>query len=344
LTVLAAPLGMIYGRAMRVRDALYASGKLRRMRAPVPVVSVGNLTLGGTGKTPVVEYVARMLAEAGRRPAIVSRGYKRATPQRDFVLVGDGSRILVSAEQGGDEPLLLAHELPGIPVAVCADRHFAATRLAADGMCDCIVLDDGFQHLRLARDVDIVLVDASVELGNLRVFPAGTLREPVEALRRASCVVHTRAESGRFLAANEAFVAAIAPGIPSFRAAFTPSGLRTPEGKSEPADAMKGRRVLAFAGIAAPHLFFDTLRGLGAEVVEFPLPDHASYNTDSFARLCLRATETHCDMLLTTGKDAVKLAPISGNCHPPLRVLTRQVTIEPPPDFRDLVLARVSGA
>lgn len=189
------PAAGVYGLASSLRRQLYTAGWLERRKAPVPVICIGNLSLGGTGKTPMVAYTVRALQELGRKPGVASRGYKRKTPPRELVCVSQGAGILANPDQAGDEPVLLAHMLPQTPVAVCADRFQASEFLANECQCDCVVLDDGFQHLRLFRDADIVLIDATAELSRMRLFPAGTLRETTAQLIRATAVVHTRIAS-----------------------------------------------------------------------------------------------------------------------------------------------------
>src|SRR5438105_3642510 len=162
----------LYGGVVEARRRLYSAGVVPVRRASVPVVCIGNLSMGGTGKTPMVEYLARLMPGWGLWPAIVSRGYKRNTPEEKFVLVSDGTEIYVTPAEGGDEPCLLAHMLKGVAVAVCADRLKACEILAENGLCDSVILDDGFQHLRLYRECDIVLVDATVDLARTRMIPA----------------------------------------------------------------------------------------------------------------------------------------------------------------------------
>ena len=367
LATLLAPVGAAYRGAAAVRRALYSAGALATRRSPVPVICVGNLTLGGTGKTPMVAECCRVLQAAGRRPAVVTRGYGRRTPPSQLVVVSDGAAVTATPDEGGDEPVLLARMLPGVAVVACADRARACAHAHAQGWCDCIVLDDGFQHLALARDADIVLVDATRELGAMRMFPAGTMREPVGALARATAVVHTRAPADptdACLAANRALVAGIRPGLPQFTARFLADSLRplggraasedgaTPEaggatplpgnGTDAPAGALAGKRVAAFAGIAQPEQFFADLRALGAEVHPIALPDHAAYDQSAIARIGARARAEQCDMAVTTAKDAVKFAPGDWPGTLPLLVLEQRVQLDPADEFRALLLRAVN--
>ena len=339
--ILLSPLGAAYRAGMAVRGALYGRGLLASADAGVPVVCVGNLTLGGTGKTPMVALVASALRDAGRRPAIVSRGYRRATPPGELVVVSDGGPLLADPAAAGDEPVLLASMLPGVAVAVCADRARAARELVGRGLCDCVVLDDGFQHLALRRDADLVLVDATRDLARLRMFPAGTLREPPHALARAAAVVHTRAGgSPDHSAANRALVAARFPAMPQFTARFIADRVTEgPDGGTDvPPDALPGH-LLAFAGIAHPDPFFAAARALAPRVDTLPLPDHAAYDAATIDRVIRAARDAGTADLLTTAKDAVKLRGVMPPDGMRLLVLHQRVEVEPLDGFR-AVLAR----
>ena len=218
-----APLGMLYGAVTRARLRLYRSGFLKTERVGAPVISVGNLTAGGTGKTPMVEWVARTLAGEGLRACVLTRGYGRADEGRR-VVASDGARVLAEVWECGDEPRLLAERLVGAASVVCDRDRVAAARWArAELGAEVFVLDDGFQHLRIARDLDIVTVDATAPWGGGHMLPRGRLREPASGLARAGCVVITRAELADDLAALRAEVARASGG----RAAIVASRVRT---------------------------------------------------------------------------------------------------------------------
>jgi len=298
--ILLAPLSPLYRVVSRVRAAGYRHGLLAAERLPVPVVSVGNLTFGGTGKTPTVAALARDLVRRGRRPAVLTRGYGRRS-EDPLLLVGPEPRAGV--EDAGDEPLELAGLLPGVPIVVDADRVRGGLRARGAG-ANVVILDDGFQHLRLRRNLDVVLVDVGDPWGG-----GWRLREPLSALRRASAVLVTRLPIRFPEAALDPIrrrIGRIAPGVPVFGATVRPTALRTPEGREDPG-ALRGARVLAFAGIGRPRAFEETLEGLGAEVVARRwFRDHHRYT-----RLELEAILAEADRLgavpVTTGKDAVKL-------------------------------------
>jgi tetraacyldisaccharide 4'-kinase len=218
-----APLGMLYGAVTRARAGLYRAGLLKTERVGAPVVSVGNLTAGGTGKTPLVEWVASALAREGLRACVLTRGYGRADEGRR-VVASDGARVLAEVAECGDEPRLLAERLLGAASVVCdRDRVGAARWARAELGAEVFVLDDGFQHLRIARDLDVVTLDATDPWGGGHLLPRGRLREPVSALARADCVVITRSELAEDLGALRAEAARLSGG----RAAIMTSRVRT---------------------------------------------------------------------------------------------------------------------
>jgi len=341
----------LYGGVVEARRKLYSSGIVPVRRASVPVVCIGNLSMGGTGKTPMVEFLARMMPAWGLWPGIVSRGYKRSTPPEQVVLVSDGTEIFATPEQGGDEPVLLAHMLRGIAVAVCADRVKACEELTGAHLCDSIILDDGFQHLRLHRECDIVLVDSTVDLSKTRMLPFGTRREPLSALRRATCVVHTKvpnpdaiAPKNDFYRKNRAKVSKIAPWVPQFSTRFLPEGLvrigGNPDldGQTELSlGDLPGLKVVAFAGIAHPENFFETLRGLGCEVTGKSFDDHQTYDYRDIARILDAAMEEKAEAVITTAKDAVKLLDMELPDDPPIYMLTQTVQMDELEAFQELI-------
>jgi tetraacyldisaccharide 4'-kinase len=299
---------LAYRGLIETRGWLYGRGVLRARTLPCPVVAIGNLTVGGTGKTPAVELAVRSLAGLGHRPAVVSRGYGRRS--RGVQVVADVASIRLEPEEAGDEPFLLARRLPGVPVVVGADRWEAA-RVALDGCgATAVVLDDGFQQRTLATSLDVVMARARRPWGNGRVLPAGPLREPLRALARADLVVATGSGD---VSADEvgAAVARHAPHAPVLTAALEAVDCWEARRLARiPLAKLGGARVLAFAGIAAPSAFATTLRALGvaAEVVAFP--DHHWYTRDDVRALEARAAGA--DALVTTEKDWVRLRGLLG--------------------------------
>lgn len=291
------PASWLWGAAMRARRHACRSGRCASFDAGLPVVSVGNITAGGTGKTPMVEWIARRLIAMGRRPAVLSRGYGAAR-----------------AGERNDEAMLLDGRLGGVPHFAGKDRLVTA-RKAAEAGADCLILDDGFQHLRIRRKLNVVLLDALDPFGGGRVLPAGTLREPLSALADADVLVLTRADaaSTEDAAAVRTRLNAVAPGKPLVEAAHRPTEIVDLEGGSaQPAESLRGRHVAAVCGIGNPRAFVRTLESLGAEVVAAHFrPDHAAYGVEDLA-LMLSALgpdwkSGDAELIIVTEKDAVKL-------------------------------------
>lgn len=363
----------VYGAAVALRNLAYDRGWIEVRRLPAKVASVGNLTVGGTGKTPTALYLARLLVESGRRPAILSRGYGGGHARRGLVsggplVVGDGGgEPLAGPDEAGDEPVLLARRA-GVPVVVAADR-VAAGRLAIERFgADTLVLDDGLQHRRLGRDLEVVLIDAGKGLDNGRLLPAGPLREPPSALRRAHVLLLTKGrKSGRSDALLQAILA-FAPQAVAFGASYRPVALAPLGGASPPLDgnppharqgnaprrrdasapppreepapvSLAGARALALSGLADPASFHESLAGLGArEVLPLSFPDHHRYGPADYRRIAVAAARADC--LVTTEKDAVKLDVAR---LPPLPAFTLEVALEPddPAGFAAACLARL---
>lgn len=309
-----------YGLAVALRNAAYDRGWMQVARIPAPVISIGNLTLGGTGKTPLVAWVARQLLDAGRSPAIVSRGYAARPGERS------------------DEAAELALVLPGVRHVADRDRA-AGGRRAIDAGSDAIVLDDGFQHRRLHRDLDIVAIDATDPFGCGRLFPRGLLREPLERLRRADAVVLTRATSRAAAERAEiraTFSARCAGRLPAvwMETEHRPVALRHLAGGLQPLAALRGMRVVAFAGIGNPAAFRATLLELGAEIVAFrAFPDHHAPSIADLAPLAARVETGAAEMVVTTLKDLVKIPP-SWPATVPLAAV--EIAIEPLSGGREL--------
>jgi tetraacyldisaccharide 4'-kinase len=290
----------------RLRIQVYLRGWASVKRLPCRVISVGNLTLGGTGKTPMVEAIATLLRQHGYRVGVLSRGYG-GRDREAITVVSDGARCLVPPEVAGDEPVLLAEHLAGIPVVVGRDRY-AAGMLAVERFgVDVLVLDDGFQHLQLARDLDILLLDAARPFGTGRLFPRGDLRERPSALARADVIVFTRWEQG--MPAPPSALRRTHPLPPSFRSCHEPCGVRAlPDGQTLPLSALKARSVLAFCGLGTPESFRRTLDRLGAVVVAFvAFPDHHPYTRSDLEEMVRAAKTRGAEVLITTEKDGIRL-------------------------------------
>ncbi len=331
-------LSLLYGFAVRVRLALYSLGALKRKRIAQPVVSVGNLTLGGTGKTPTVMNIAAVLKDGGRHPAVVSRGYGRRD-ESSCLVVSDGDRVLVDSRTGGDEPVLIGASIRGLPVLVCRDRFRAATLAHERFGSDVVILDDGFQHVRLQRDLDIVLIDATDPFGNGSLFPAGILREPVSALMRAQAVLITGTDRVADLESLRTTVAR-ETGATIFTSRLVPKDLaEVMTGDVRQLTALGDADVLAFSGIARPSSFLDLLRALGATVrEEIIFPDHYAYTRQDLAKLFQRASDTGVSMIVTTEKDATRFRSLRPEGIWALRV---ELSVNEQAEWKTFLLSRL---
>jgi tetraacyldisaccharide 4'-kinase len=308
-----APFSGLYRLGVAARRTLYRRGILTTHQLAVPVISVGNLTTGGTGKTPLVEWIANKLAQRGRRVCILTRGYGRANERRR-VVVSNGTEILSSVEQAGDEPLMLAERLL-IQAAVVsdADRKSAADWAVANLNSDVLLLDDGFQQLRIARSLDIVTIDAARPWGNGWLLPAGRLRERPAELSRADCVVITRASQKSQSAELLSQISKVTD-RPVFRSRMRLTDAR-PAGHSGANDLkqlaekeLRATTALAFCGLGNPQAFFTDLHDAGYNLVHtITFPDHHIYDQADIDRISHVAAEKGAQVLLTTAKDEVKL-------------------------------------
>jgi tetraacyldisaccharide 4'-kinase len=284
----------LYAAIIALRNLAYSRGWLKVHTAPVPVISVGNITVGGTGKTPLVIWLCKLLQQKEIRCAVLTRGYKaRAT---------------------SDEPAILAETCPQAKVIVNPDRVAGASEAVNKFGANVLIMDDGFQHRRLARDIDIVTIDATCPFGYDRMLPAGLLREPVVALKRADAVVITRCnQAGEDkLAELEKKLRLINPDVTIARSIHKPVYVKFVDGRKINIDELKDKRVLAFCGIANPDAFFDTVNELGCNIVGSKIyDDHHRYTDNCLADIYEHAADSKADFVLTTQKDWTKITQLS---------------------------------
>jgi len=324
-------LGGLYGRVTQARRAWYRAHAERRRRLHHPVISVGNLASGGSGKTPVVAALARLLLARGERPAVLTRGYGRRVHAEGVVVVSDGARVLAPVERSGDEAQLLAHALDGVAVLVCADRSLAGAFAERTFGTTVSLLDDGFQHVQLERDVDLVLVSPS----DLRegVLPSGHLREPFAAARFADAVLVTGPAED---------ITAVARACGHESAFHVVPRYGPPQLKSRPLAGLP-RCAIAVAGIARPERFFHALGSLGWNIARnLTYRDHHWYTARDIEDIARAAREAAADAVVTTGKDAVRLPGSIGGV--PVLVLPMEVDIEPVGVFESWLLERLARA
>ena len=288
----------------------------KQKRLPRKVISIGNLTLGGTCKTPAAIAVAEEAKKRGYRPVILTRGYRGKA--KGPCLVSDGSSILLSVEEAGDEPVVMAGRLKGVPVVKSADRHegglFAMQQPWGDDPDLLFILDDGFQHWRLSRDIDIVLVDGQDPFGNRKMLPVGPLRGPLAELKDADILVITKARNEALALALE--LHKINKDASVFFATHEVADIRKADGTVAASGLLKGVKVLAFCGIANPASFKKTLSHLGCGIVELKqYRDHYRYVREDISGLEEKGKRLGAEFLLTTEKDMVKIRELK--CVPP---------------------------
>jgi len=301
-------LSLLYGTAVRLRLRIF--NKENAPSLPGFTVSIGNLTAGGTGKTPATRMLAEWAAGEGLNAAVLSRGY--GGKKREATIVSDGVRLLAGPETAGDEACLLAQRLKGIPIVVSKDRYQGGLLAHKRFGSSFFILDDGYQHLALKRDLNLLLLDSQSPFGNGHLLPWGPLREPVSEIGRAHAIILTRARklmNGDY--DNAGGLKKMLMDVPLFKADHVPEGVVFPaKDQSFPADYLKGRRVAAFAGIGRPESFRETLKGLGAEVSFFKaFPDHHPFAGDEIRDIIKEKNNAGADMIITTEKDWMRVAP-----------------------------------
>ncbi len=313
-------ISFVYGGLHGSRLWAYRSGFFKTRRLDRRVISVGNLTLGGTGKTPVVMMIAEALRDNGCKPVILSRGYGGKLGKGVYV-VSDGREVLLSPESAGDEPVMMARRLKNIPVLIGPDRYRSGSVAIECFGADTLVLDDGFQHVQLARDLNVVLFDAQKPLGNGNLFPAGELRESAAQASRADLVIITRCgagETGQIPAPEN---------VPVVKTAYRLASLvRMDTGEVLEPDALRDEPVAALCGIAQPEDFLETLRRAGTRVVHFKgFPDHHVYSAGDLQAFEAQARQAGAKTIVASEKDTVKIDPAVLSL--PLMALRMQVEI-----------------
>ena len=301
-----------YGVVARLRALLYDWGWFAQRKLPVSVLSVGNLTLGGTGKTPVVIVLVDWLLAQGKRVAILSRGYRR-TSTDPYLLVSDGERLLVNPKEAGDEPFLMAQRCPKAIVAVGADRYELGDWVLNRFPVDCLVLDDGFQHLGLYRDVNLLLVDATDAEGLAALVPSGRLREPLQAAARATAILVTRADvPAQVTEVCHRLQATLGTMPDPIQVVFRPESLvSVVTGTSQALSWSKGKTALLCSGVGHAGSFRSLVERMGIKILdEVTYADHHDYTSHDVERLRARAAELRAELIVTTEKDACKLASL----------------------------------
>ena len=312
LSSLLKPVSAVYKLGALSRLVAYERRVLRQKKLSVPVISIGNLTVGGTGKTPIIIDLARDLSQAGLKVGILSRGYKRQSTQATTV-VSDGRSICVDVDQAGDEPYLIARSAPAAVVVVGADRYEAGRIAIEDYGCDLLLLDDGFQHLKLARNFDFLIWDYNDDPQQARLLPAGRLREPMASISRADCLIISKLPDTpcpERMSAIRVMANKFKPGIPIIHCKFESSALHRVYNKEKVRVTTRGTgtRVFAFCGIARPEGFIRNLESMGCVVAgKQSFSDHHWFTTSDTNKLIEEFKKSEAEYLVTTEKDRVRL-------------------------------------
>jgi tetraacyldisaccharide 4'-kinase len=299
-------LSLLYRLVASLRNWMYDQGIFKQERIPCKVISIGNITVGGMGKTPTVIMLANFLREKGYRPAVLSRGYGGKT-ESSVNIVSDGTHILMGYVEAGDEPVLIAKSTHGIPVITGPKRTLTGRVAIKNFEADVLILDDAFQHRRIFRDIDIVLLGREKPFGNGFLIPRGPLRETPEALKRAHIIIwKDRTRDGRYPQYHEQGIGTFLPVLSCYP---KPKGLV--RGNTEDAFALeyvKGKKVCAFAGIGSPEAFGETIESLGGVLVSLlPFPDHYHYASRDVMDIRRMSSASGAEIIMTTEKDGIRL-------------------------------------
>ena len=350
LRVLLIPFSWLYTASVWVRNQLYALGVFRVRTLPCIVISVGNIVVGGTGKTPAVIAIAKHLQREGVSVAILLRGYKRHAREK-VTIVSDGKKVCVSPRESGDEAQMMARNLRDIPIIVGRQRYLAGQVALERFDVDVLLLDDGYQHRQLARDVDILTVPATRPFGNPeRLLPVGTLREPPTALQRADIILLTHADAPNVSIYAKEAVKRLAPNALVLESIHQPTHLypliSKAGGERTGIKELEGKRVLAVCGIGDPEAFVITLMRCSPESVELlAFPDHHVYTDIDGQQIYAAFQAAKADLIVTTQKDEQKLADLIGHQQLPVVVLAVALVItEGDEKLTDVLLASVRGA
>ncbi|MFN2512016.1 MAG: tetraacyldisaccharide 4'-kinase [Pyrinomonadaceae bacterium] len=337
--VMLPPLSALYKAVTLTRLVAYKRGLLTVTKLPAPVISIGNLTTGGTGKTPLVEWVCRTLARKQRKVCILTRGYGRTNPG-SRVIVSDGLNVLTTAAEAGDEPFLLAQNLEGLAAVISDPNRIDAGKWAIENLgAEVFVLDDGFQHLGLGRDLNILTVDATNPWGGGKLLPAGNLREPQSGLSRADCVVVTRADQSDEVVSLQAEIRRFIGSRPVVTSEMVVKGIARMNSERRQELTSLPQPAAAFCAIGNPESFFELLRRRGVDpIFTRVFRDHHHYTTADLDSLIQESRKAGAQSIITTAKDAVKVQ--QSKFEIPCYVLAIEISI----DEEDRIIQMVDAA
>ena len=329
--ILLMPLSWLYGVIIWIRNCCYRYRIIKQKCLPCLVISIGNIVAGGTGKTPAAAAIAKLIQNSGLRVAVLLRGYKRQGGE-PVVVVSDGENLLCCREECGDEAHMLARQIPDIPIVVGRQRFLTGTAALEHFKSDVLIVDDGFQHRQLTRDVDIIMIDATQPFGTGVLLPIGTMREPKSTIRRADIILLTRTDAvNTDIADLKAALNRLAPNTPTCDSVHQPTSLyritnQEYNSTKIPIDELIGKRLLAVCGIGNPDGFVSTLEKYNPEVVELlAFPDHHVYTEDDLQEIQYQMKQCQAEWVITTQKDEDKLSAFSAQI--PILVLAVELVI-----------------
>lgn len=328
--ILLMPLCWLYRAVIWIRNYCWTVGIFKQKRLPCTVISVGNIVVGGTGKTPAVTAIAKLLENKGFQVAVLLRGYKRRSNE-EITVVSNGENRLCTREESGDEADMLTRQLTNTPIVVGKQRYLTGKAALDRFKSDIVILDDGFQHRQLARDVDILTIDATQPYGTGALLPIGTLREPISDLKRSDIILLTHTDAvGKNIADLKAELNRLAPNTPILESKHQPTSLywlnQADKRTKMPIENLTGKRLLAVCGIGNPNTFVATLGKYHPEAVElFAFPDHHVYTESDLQKIQYQIQQCEAEWIVTTQKDEQKLASLSTEL--PIVVLAIELVI-----------------
>ncbi|MEN6317407.1 MAG: tetraacyldisaccharide 4'-kinase [Syntrophaceae bacterium] len=340
LTLILSVLSFVYRFVINLRNQMYNQGILKQEKLACKVISVGNITVGGTGKTPTVIMLAKLLKERGYRPAVLSRGYG-GNAKSPVNIVSDGSKTLMGHIEAGDEPVLIAQSVNGIPVLTGPKRTLTGMFAIENMNADILVLDDAFQHRCIFRDIDIVILNREKPFGNGFLLPRGPLREPPISLDRAHIQIwKDNTLDGRFPKYCEQGIGTFSPTLSEY---LKPKDiLRGGTGEALPLEYISGKKVGAVAGIGSPENFKETIESIGATLVSFLIfPDHYRYTPEDIAEIREKASASDAECILTTEKDGIRLADFPDFLKDTLILRVEMEMLPSREEFAALILDRL---
>lgn len=343
LSYLLLPFSVLYYIVIKIKNGLYDVGFLPERKLQGTVISVGNLTLGGTGKTPLVEYIAKLIQNQGLKVALLSRGYARKK-RIPLVVVSNGKNMLVGVEIAGDEPLQLARNLSGVVVVVDKNRYQAGLKAQEKYDVDLFILDDGYQHRKLARDVNILLVDGKNLFNTGLLFPAGKLREPVSSIKRADAVVLSEPLSKSNENIIKKKIMRYKVDLPLFHCYRYPVGFYTAKGDNPLQEGFfSSRNIFSLAAIAQPAAFEEDLRNMGFNLAKtYRFADHHYYTQEEIETIARSAKKVDIEAIITTQKDAVRLGHLK-EVNPPLIYLKIEMRVREKEKFHTFLVQSITS-